>query len=101
MPSQPKSTLRTRRQDKASQAYQNAKARKACVEAVWARADGCCEYCGRFVWRSSAFAPAVGHVHEALARSLGGDPANPQHAKLTCSECHMPNGAHRRSVRAI
>jgi hypothetical protein len=113
MPSQPKSSLRTRQQDKASQKYQDAKARKACVQAVWKRARARyawpedseyanCEQCGDLVWRDAVLY-AAGHVHEKLARSLGGDPHDPNQCELLCYSCHFPgkSGAHRRSVRAV
>lgn len=99
MPAQRKAEMRTRRQDTASQRYQAAKARKACVEAVWKRANSLCEYCGRFV-RRTRFWLDSGHVHEVRARSLGGNPHDPKHCKLACVQCHFPSGAHRRSVRA-
>jgi hypothetical protein len=112
MPSTPKSELRTRKQDRDRQARQDAKARKACVEAVWARTrmkDGWtadseysqCEQCGDIVWRDGVLYFA-GHVHEKRARSLGGDPHDPSQCELLCHACHFsgPSGAHRRSVRA-
>ena len=107
MPATPKSAMRTRQQDRARQARQAAKARKACVKAVWARAGATfgpwarCEGCGGAV-RLGDQAPYVtaGHVHEKRARSLGGNPHDPTQCELLCMSCHMPNGAHRRSVRA-
>jgi hypothetical protein len=112
MPATQKSAMRTRAQDKSRQSRLDAKARKACVEAVWKRAGEMhgwaeCEECKRIVtrnWQSldlDAF--YAGHVHEQLARSLGGDPHDPDGCVLLCGKCHMngPSGAHRRSVRTV
>jgi 5-methylcytosine-specific restriction endonuclease McrA len=83
------------RQRKMRLARQYATARKACVDAVWTRAEHCCESCGRWVVRprdtDNPF--AVGHVHETVPRSLGGDPTNPDDCRLLCVECHYR--AHR------
>lgn len=101
MPSQPKSTLRTRAQDKASKRYRKGKARRVCTDKLWAGEHyQPCHYCGRYVARGGTFFKAVGGVHEPRARSLGGDPADAQVNVIACEDCHMPNGAHRRSVRA-
>jgi hypothetical protein len=110
MPSQPKSSLRTRKQDKSRQARVDAKARRKCVEAVWAQCGalgsygqwGYCHYCSRVVQRTGAYWER-GHVHETRARSLGGDPHDPKQCVLTCHACHFngPSGAHRRSVRTV
>lgn len=111
MPAQRKDQLRTRRQQQASQAYQDAKARRKCCDAVWARegVDGptygwwaYCHDCSRVVLRSSSYYRDVGHVHERRARSLGGDPTDAAGCVLLCHACHFdgPSGAHRRSVRA-
>ena len=101
MPAKSKAEMTTRKQEKARRDRQDAKARKACVDAVWARANSKCEYCGRMVSRpgGTSFWLDVGHVHEERARSLGGDHTDPSGCKLTCVGCHMPSGAHRRSVR--
>lgn len=105
MPSQPKAALRTRAQDKSSKRYQDAMARKACVDAVWMRADSRCEACGRIVFRASLVPDNVGHVHEETFRSRGGDPHDPANCVLLDAQCHQQAhglrvGAHRRSVRA-
>lgn len=99
MPAQQKSQLRTRAQDKAAAARRYAKARRACVDAVWARAEGKCEQCGVKV-----FAPGTavvwtryGHVHEVRPRSLGGSATDPTNCLLLCaSKCHPE--AHRLKV---
>lgn len=109
MPAQRKDQMVTRRQQKARQQRQDAKARKACVEAVWTRArmkDGWlpdseyaqCEQCGDIVWRDGVLYFS-GHVHEKRARSLGGNPHDPDQCELLCYSCHFngPSGAHRRS----
>jgi hypothetical protein len=52
---------------------------------------GKCRSCGRKVYLKIADAPhelAVGHVHEWVPRSLGGDPLDPLNCLLLCSECH-------------
>ena len=109
MPSQPKSTLRTRRQDKASRKYQDAKARRSCTDAVWAR-DGCldegwgnCVLCGAFVLRASESHLNLGHVDEILPKSLGGAEDDPANCRLLCHNCHFggPSGAHRKTDRSL
>jgi len=84
-------------------------ARLACVIAVWERAKGRCEYCGAPVYTCqravaeatgapvSDFWKVLGHVHEEIPRSRGGDPTNPDHCKLSCTGCHFPgpSGGHR------
>lgn len=69
---------------------QKAKARKVCVDAVWSRANHRCEDCGRHVCKpretDSPF--DVGHVHEVIPRSRGGDPTDPTNCVLACVICH-------------
>ena len=105
MPATPKAEMRTRRQDKARADRLDAKARKACVQEVWNRAQARCEACGRNVYPpSEACHPMmVGHVHERLSRSLGGNPSDPANCVLLCVRDHFngPSGAHRRSERAV
>lgn len=102
MPAQPKSAMRTRRQDRASQRYQDAKARRACTDVVWGgREWGSCVLCRAFVLRASESYWRVGHVDEILPRSLGGDPHDPKNCRLLCHQCHFsgPSGAHRLTDR--
>ena len=103
MPATSKADMTTRRQQQASQKRLDAKARKACVEAVWKRAEGRCEDCGVCVEpiAEAETAMTVGHVHEVRSRSLGGDETDPNQCLLLCFRCHFngPSGAHRRSVR--
>ena len=92
MPAIPKSSMPTRAQERARERRQAAKARKACVDAVWKRAGsgdyGRCEGCGRLVARTSAYAHMLGHVHEVIFRSRGGNPHDPDGCKLYCYFCH-------------
>jgi len=101
VPAVQKSSMRTRKQDKSRQQYRWLKARRACVDAVWVRAGGRCEECGRSVYRlSEARHPMmVGHVHERRSRALGGDALNPSDCVLLCVRDHFngPSGAHRHS----
>jgi hypothetical protein len=93
----PKPESLARKKSKAQRV--KAQARKACVDRVWARAQGQCEACGFLVYRPSMGAPwafMFGHVHETKPRSLGGDPTNPRHCRLLCVECHAR--AHRLTV---
>lgn len=73
-------------------------ARSACVAAVWARAGGICERCGRCVTppRYAAWFASAGHVHELHSRGRGGDPTDPMNCVLLCHSCHFsgPSGAH-------
>lgn len=108
MPAISKGQMRTRQQDKASRKYQHAKARKACVDAVWDRERvtvyvARCQGCRRIVRRDVEAAFVRGHVHEKRARSLGGNPHDPDQCLLLCHDCHFngPSGAHRRSETAL
>jgi len=85
---------RALRMVKAARDRATRKARKACVEAVFARAGDRCEWCGVRVYRLED-APnelLIGHVHEPEKRSHGADPTDPAQAVLTCLWCH--NAAH-------
>lgn len=81
----------TRRQEKARQARQDVKARRACVDAVWQRAQGRCEQCGVVVYRprSGVVWTRYGHVHEVLFRSRGGSPIDMENVVLLCVPCHQ------------
>jgi hypothetical protein len=45
----------------------------------------------------------VGHVHEIVPRSLGGDATDPDNCLLLCPGCHFngPSGAHRKTERVV
>jgi hypothetical protein len=82
---------RPRASEKASRDRRQAGARQACVEVVWQRAGGRCEWCGYLVYRP-ADAPSalrIGHVHEPGKRSHGADPTDPEQCVLVCVSCHM------------
>lgn len=104
-PAQQKSQLLTRAQQKAHQQRADAKARRACTDAVWKRSgavpfDGgeasWCEQCKAFVVRGGRPSLRLGHVHEWKPRSLGGDPTDPDGCVLLCVRCHQE--AHRLRV---
>lgn len=107
MPALRKDQLRTRRQDRARRDRQDAKARRICTDAVWARQGdavegwGNCELCLAFVLRASESHHNLGHVDEILPRSLGGDSTDPANCRLLCHDCHFsgPSGAHRLTDR--
>ena len=84
---------------KARAKRQKAKARAICLEVVWGRARGRCESCSLKVWRvlETDDPRLVGHVHEILPRSLGGDPTDPEQTILLCPKCHA--AAHHLNVR--
>jgi len=88
---------------KARTARQHAAARKACVDAVWKRADHSCEMCMAWVWRPRETESIldVGHVDEIIPRSLGGSDTDLENLRLVCHQCHFsgPSGAHRKTVR--
>ena len=90
---------------KARTLRQHAAARKACVDAVWTRADHCCEVCRRWVKRPRETDDVlqVGHVDEILPRSLGGSDTDVENCRLTCYRCHFsgPSGAHRKTERRL
>ena len=79
-----------RRRVKARTDRQKAKARKDCVSLVWARANNRCQDCGRHVCkpRETDNPFDVGHVHEVIPRSRGGDPTDPEQCILACVKCH-------------
>ena len=78
----------TRRQEQARKARQQAKARRICTDAVWSRAGGRCESCGCPVQRGGTYWRVIGHVHEIVPRSRGGDPTDPATCVLVCPSCH-------------
>ena len=105
MPAKSKAEMTTRRQDKARQDRADAKARKACVAAVWLRAESRCEWvdgpirCFQPVnlWASRAFWMTLGHVDEIVPKSRGGSPHDPENCRLLCHAHHFSgaSGAHR------
>lgn len=102
MPALQKWQMPTRRQEKARQARQDAKASRACCDTLWAgRRYAPCHYCGRTVARGGTFFKAVGAVHEPGHRSLGADPTDAAANVIACHDCHFngPSGAHRLSER--
>ena len=99
MPATAKRDMRTRKQDIAKKMRQQNRLRRACVDAVWARAGGRCEECERRVYHPAVARSyaEVGHVHEVRPRSLGGDETDPAQCVLLCWTHHYcgPSGAHR------
>lgn len=80
-----------RRVEKARNRRDRQVARRACWLAVYERAQGRCEKCGRSVKRvddPSATEWDVGHCHEPRKRSRGADPTNPADVMLLCRICH-------------
>ena len=72
------------------------RARSICVLEVHRREMSRCQNCGTAVCRASdpgATEWTVGHVHEAIPRSRGGDPTDPANCVLLCPACHR--AAHR------
>lgn len=75
------------RQDKRSARGERARFRAQ----IYRDDQGKCRCCGRKVYLKIADAPhelAVGHVHEWIPRSLGGDPLDRFNCLLLCSDCH-------------
>ena len=92
----PQSRLR----EKARRQRQHAKARKACVDAVWERANSSCESCHRRCVRfngDNGWSARVGHVDEIKSKAHGGDDTDEANCRLLCQRCHFsgPSGAHR------
>jgi len=90
-----------RKKVKARTARQHAAARKVAVDACWKRADHCCQKCGRWVERPRDTEDwfLAGQVDEIIPRSLGGSDTDIDNLRLLCYVCHMPYGAHRKTVR--
>ncbi len=80
-----------RKRVKARTVRQFAKLRKACVDAVWKRDGMRCQHCGYAVMKPSDTDQPfkVGHVHEVIARSRGGDATDPANCVLLCPICHQ------------
>jgi 5-methylcytosine-specific restriction endonuclease McrA len=85
----PKPESRKRVNSRSQRAYYAA--RKRCVDAVWSRANNRCQDCGRHVCkpRETDNPFDVGHVHEVIPRSRGGDATDPENCKLLCPVCHQ------------
>lgn len=79
----------SRRKERAARRTQAKRSRAACVDAVWRRAGGRCEGCESIVKRASIYFAEVGHVHETVKRSQGGDPTDPDNCQLLCLACHL------------
>ena len=61
-------------------------------DAVWLRANGCCEVCGKGpLFRGpDILHPRAGHVaHNSGRRVAPADKFNPDAAKLKCRDCHL------------
>ena len=80
-----------RRIEKARTRRDRQAARRACWLAVYDRAQGRCETCGKYVRRvtdPAATEFTVGNVHEPEKRSQGADPTDPKQCVLMCTSCH-------------
>ena len=75
---------------------QKARARKACVDAVWKRDQRECQHCGYWLYKHTESDQAfkIGHVHERIPRSRGGDPTDPNNCLLLCPKCHEQAHSH-------
>jgi 5-methylcytosine-specific restriction endonuclease McrA len=80
------------RKVKARRQRAEADAREACVIEVFRRHGSRCGVCNRPVKRANdprlRHEFEVGHVHEIVPRSLGGDPHDPMNCTLDCYRCH-------------
>lgn len=88
---QPKPESRAREKARIDRAW--AKARRACVAAVWLRDRGYCAHCDVRVFKASLRIDLLGHVHEWPMRSAGNDGTDPDFALLLCGDCHL-RGTH-------
>ena len=79
-----------RKRVKARSDRAKAAARQRCVAAVWKRAERFCEVCHVWLLKPSETDNplAIGHVHEIIPRSRGGDPTDPDNCILACPKCH-------------
>lgn len=83
----------TRKQERAGRQLQETLDREACVAAVFLRERGVCEGERCFARLKRAHEAGatefnVGHVHEVVPRSKGGDPTDPANCRLLCWRCH-------------
>jgi 5-methylcytosine-specific restriction endonuclease McrA len=78
------------RRIKAKTDRQNVVARAKCVAAVWKRDNRECQHCGYWLYKHTETDQVfkVGHVHEIVPRSRGGDPHDPANCLLLCPQCH-------------
>jgi len=84
------------RRVKEKTARQLAGARKRCVDAVWKRDARECQRCGYWLYKHTETDQVfkVGHVHEIISRSRGGDPTDPSNCVLLCPKCHEQAHSH-------
>ena len=88
-PKKPRGT--TRKQEKARQAVDDRAARDACVREVFRLYRSRCGRCAKPVKPKtdpSVTEWTIGHVHEIVLRSRGGDPNDPTNCELLCGADH-------------
>ena len=75
---------------KARTVRQFAAARAKCIAAVWKRDGHVCQRCGIWLKKHTETDNPflIGHVHEIVPRSRGGDPTNPDECELLCEKHH-------------
>ena len=81
----------TRRQEKARRAVDDRAARDACVREVFRLYRSRCGRCAKPVKPKtdpSVTEFSIGHTHEIVLRSRGGDPNDPNNCELLCLRCH-------------
>lgn len=75
--------------DKIATRYDREKKAAAFRQAVWLRAAGKCEACGKPCKRTLELLPDQGHVHHRRGRNVApADRFNPDAAELLCALCH-------------
>ena len=100
-PKKPRGT--TRKQEKARQAVDDRAARDACVREVFRLYRSRCGRCAKPVKPKtdpSVTEFTIGHTHEKVLRSRGGDPHDPTNCELLCWRCHPVAHGQRVAARA-
>jgi 5-methylcytosine-specific restriction endonuclease McrA len=80
-----------RKKVKARATRSHAIRRADCRLAVYLRAQGGCEVCGKplvLFPQDASYEFQIGHVHEVKPRSLGGDDTDPDNCQLLCYVHH-------------
>lgn len=88
----------THKRLKAKRKRQFQKDRKACREVVYAKGQGQCVDCGKWLYLNPGDEGAdwfnVANINEIVPRSLGGSAIDPANCNIKCADCHTGKGFH-------